>query len=120
MSGHLSFWCVEMLGAKKNPAQDKNCAGFLTFWAADVNGNPTDDPNEALKGFLLPIAGFKGLGLAYVVDILCGVLTSGIFADKIKSMYRNPDEPSQIGHMMLAIFVPMTEELVCEIYQNLY
>lgn len=77
-----------------------------TTWAADVNGNPTDDPNEALKGFLLPIAGYKGLGLAYVVDILCGVLTSGIFADKIKSMYRNADEPSQIGHMMLAINLP--------------
>lgn len=81
-------------------------AKIPTTWAADVNGNPTDDPNEALKGFLLPIAGFKGLGLAYVVDILCGVLTSGIFADKIKSMYRNPDEPSQIGHMMLAINLP--------------
>lgn len=77
-----------------------------TTWAADVNGNPTDDPNEALKGFLLPIAEFKGLGLAYAVDVLCGVLTSGIFADKIKSMYRNPDEPSQIGHMMLAINLP--------------
>ncbi|WP_130861067.1 Ldh family oxidoreductase [Bacilliculturomica massiliensis] len=74
-----------------------------TTWAADMDGNPTDDPEAALKGFLLPIAGYKGLGLAYVVDILCGVLTSGIFADKIKSMYRNPTEPSQIGHMMLAI-----------------
>lgn len=74
-----------------------------TTWAADSEGNPTDDPNEALKGFLLPIAGYKGLGLAYVVDILCGVLTSGIFADKIKSMYRNPTEPSQIGHMMIAL-----------------
>jgi len=74
-----------------------------TTWAADENGQPTDDPVAALKGFLLPISGFKGLGLAYVVDILCGVITSGIFADKIKSMYRNPEDPSQVGHMMMAI-----------------
>ena len=72
-------------------------------WAADADGKPTDDPEAALTGFLLPIAGYKGLGLAYVVDILCGVLTSGIFADKIKSMYRNPTEPGEVGHMMMAI-----------------
>lgn len=72
-------------------------------WAVDKDGKPTDDPEAALKGFLLPIAGYKGLGLAYVVDILCGMLTSGVFADKIKSMYRNPTEPSLVGHMMMAI-----------------
>ena len=72
-------------------------------WAADADGNPTDDPEAALKGYLLPIAGFKGLGLAYVVDILSGLLTGGIFLDKIKSMYRNPTEPGLTGHMMIAI-----------------
>ena len=72
-------------------------------WAADVNGNPTDDPEEALKGFLLPISGCKGLGLAYGVDILSGLLTGGVFLDKIKSMYRNPTEPGLTGHMMIAI-----------------
>lgn len=72
-------------------------------WAVDVEGKPTTDPTEALKGFLLPFGGFKGLGIAYVVDIFCGVITSGIFADKIKSMYRNPTEPSKTGHMFMAI-----------------
>ncbi len=72
-------------------------------WASDPDGKPTTDPNAALKGFLLPIGGFKGLGLAYVVDILTGVITSGVFADKIKSMYADATKPSQIGHMMTAI-----------------
>jgi LDH2 family malate/lactate/ureidoglycolate dehydrogenase len=78
-------------------------AKIPTFWAADANGNPTDDPEVALKGFLLPMGSFKGLGLAYVVDVLSGVITSGIFADKIRSMYRNPTEPGKTGHMMIAI-----------------
>ncbi len=72
-------------------------------WAADADGKPTTDPEAALKGFLLPVGGFKGLGLAYVVDILCGVISSGVFADKIKSMYRNPTDPSKTGHMFAAV-----------------
>lgn len=72
-------------------------------WAADAEGKPTTDPEAALKGFLLPVGGFKGLGLAYVVDIICGVITNGVFADKIKSMYRNPEEPSKVGHMFTAV-----------------
>lgn len=72
-------------------------------WAADPDGNPTDDPETALKGFLLPVGGFKGLGLAYAMDILSGLLTGGVFADKIKSMYRNPTEPGKTGHMMIVI-----------------
>lgn len=74
-----------------------------TSWAADTDGMPTDDPEKALKGFLLPVGGHKGLGLAYVVDILSGLITSGVFADKLKSMYRNPTESGEIGHTMIAI-----------------
>jgi len=43
-------------------------------WALDREGRPTDDPREALQGFLLPMAGHKGYGLGLVVDILTGAL----------------------------------------------
>ncbi len=72
-------------------------------WAVDPEGRPTDDPKKALEGFLLPIGGYKGLGLAYAVDILCGVITGGLFADEMRSMYHDPDVPSLTGHMMLAM-----------------
>lgn len=72
-------------------------------WAVDSDGHPTDDPKAALAGFLLPVGGFKGLGLAYAVDILCGVITGGLFADQMRSMYHQPDLPSMTGHMMIAI-----------------
>ncbi len=39
-------------------------------WATDKEGHPTDDPNIGFNGFLLPMGGYKGLGLSYVVDIL--------------------------------------------------
>ena len=38
--------------------------------ALDKNGKPTTDPKKALDGLQLPIAGFKGSGLAWMVDIL--------------------------------------------------
>lgn len=44
-------------------------------WAIDERGNPTTDPNKALKGALLPIAGPKGSGLSIFVDLLSGALS---------------------------------------------
>jgi LDH2 family malate/lactate/ureidoglycolate dehydrogenase len=72
-------------------------------WATDRDGRPTDDPDKAFAGFLLPMGGFKGLGLAYMVEILSGVITGGAFGDGILSMYKRPDEPSQTGHTMIAV-----------------
>ncbi len=72
-------------------------------WATDREGRPTDDPNEGFKGFLLPVGGHKGLGLSYVVDILSGIITGGVFQHEIKSMYKHPDDPSLTGHFMIAI-----------------
>ena len=44
-------------------------------WAVDAQGQPTTDPAEAIKGMLLPAAGPKGFGLAFVIDLLCGGLS---------------------------------------------
>ncbi|MDR2655362.1 MAG: Ldh family oxidoreductase [Oscillospiraceae bacterium] len=72
-------------------------------WALDRQGKPTDDPVEAQKGSLLPIGDYKGLILAYAVDILSGLITGSGFADTVVSMYQRHDLPSRVGHLMLAI-----------------
>ncbi len=72
-------------------------------WATDKEGRPTDDPQKAFDGYLLPMGGHKGLGLSYVVDILSGLITGGVFGKEMKSMYANPEEPSLTGHFMIAI-----------------
>ena len=55
-------------------------------WAVDQDGNPTTDPATGMNGALLPLGGFgtehgghKGYGLGLLVDILCGVLSGGMF-----------------------------------------
>ncbi len=72
-------------------------------WATDKEGRPTDDPTIGFAGFLLPMGGYKGLGLSYVVDILSGLITGGVFGDQMKGMYTQPNDPSLTGHFMIAI-----------------
>lgn len=72
-------------------------------WATDRDGRPTDDPEAGFAGFLLPMGGFKGLGLAYAVDILCGVMTGGSFGSDLRGTYAGVGTPSRTGHLMIAL-----------------
>jgi len=46
-------------------------------WAFDSQGNPTTDTAAAYKGMLMPLGGYKGSGLAMMVEVLCSVLSGG-------------------------------------------
>jgi LDH2 family malate/lactate/ureidoglycolate dehydrogenase len=51
-------------------------------WATGPDNEPTDDPNVALKGGFLPlggVSGYKGYGLALVVDSLSAVMMGASF-----------------------------------------
>ena len=69
--------------------------------ALDKFGNPTTDAKKALAGVQLPIAGFRGSGLAWMVDILSGVLTGGNHAGKVKDPFDDFSGPQNIGHLFI-------------------
>ena len=69
--------------------------------ALDKFGKPTIDANKALMGVQLPIAGFRGSGLAWMVDILSGVLTGGNHAGKVKDPFDDFSGPQNIGHLFI-------------------
>ena len=71
--------------------------------ALDKFGNPTTDAKKALKGVQLPIAGFKGSGFAWMVDILSGVLTGGNHGGKVKDPFDDFTGPQNIGHLFIVI-----------------
>tara|TARA_B100001250_G_scaffold409860_1_gene435065 strand:- start:2961 stop:3968 length:1008 start_codon:yes stop_codon:yes gene_type:complete len=73
--------------------------------ALDKNGNPTNDPKKALEGLQLPVAGFRGSGLAWMVDILSGVLTGGNHSGKVKDPFDDFSGPQNIGHLFI-VFKP--------------
>ena len=70
--------------------------------ALDKNGKPTTDAKKALQGVQLPIAGFRGSGLAWMVDILSGVLTGGNHAGRVKDPFDDFTGPQNIGHLFFA------------------
>ena len=71
--------------------------------ALDKFGKPTTDAKKALSGVQLPIAGFKGSGLAWMVDILSGVLTGGNHSGKVRDPFDDFSGPQNIGHLFLAM-----------------
>ena len=71
--------------------------------ALDKFGKPTTDPKKALEGVQLPIAGFRGSGLAWMVDILSGVLTGGNHAGRVKDPFTDFSGPQNVGHLFFVM-----------------
>lgn len=73
-------------------------------WALGPDGRPTTDPQEALRGALLPFGGAKGSGLALMVDVLAGLLTGAGSGPEIVPLYEGLDRPQGVGHLMVALW----------------
>lgn len=43
-------------------------------WAVDVHGNPTNDPEAALAGAMLPFGGHKGSAISVMVELMAGAM----------------------------------------------
>ena len=71
--------------------------------ALDKYGKPTTDAKKALAGVQLPIAGFRGSGFAWMVDILSGVLTGGNHGGKVKDPFDDFSGPQNIGHLFFLL-----------------
>lgn len=79
-------------------------------WAINASGEPTTDPQEALDGIILPMAGHKGYVIAAIVDIMSGVLTGGAFLSEVHSPFRTA-EKSNCGHLMIAMNIDAFQPL---------
>ncbi len=71
--------------------------------ALDKFGKPTTNAKKALAGVQLPISGFRGSGLAWMVDILSGVFTGGNHGGKVKDPFEDFSGPQNIGHLFLVV-----------------
>ncbi len=71
--------------------------------ALNKRGKITTNAKEALLGTQLPIATYKGSGLAWMVDILSGVLTGSGHGGKIRDPFDDFTGPQNIGHLFITI-----------------
>jgi LDH2 family malate/lactate/ureidoglycolate dehydrogenase len=71
-------------------------------WAIDASGLPTTDPQAAIDGLILPMAGHKGYAISFMMDVLSGVLTGSSFGSDVVGPYV-PDQRSGCGHLVIAI-----------------
>jgi LDH2 family malate/lactate/ureidoglycolate dehydrogenase len=81
-------------------------------WAMDREGVPTTDTLTALDGLIMPLGGYKGTGLAMMVEILCGVLSGGAMCMDIGGI-RIPSRMVRTNQTFIAIdierFMPVAE-----------
>lgn len=75
-------------------------------WALDSAGNPTADPKAALAGSMLPAGGYKGAGMALMVEIFAAALTGANFSFKASSFADNKGGPPRTGQFFIAVDPP--------------
>lgn len=71
-------------------------------WALDENGNPTTDPEEALKGSILPFGAHKGYALAFMIELLTGPLVGAAWGYDVTGT-ADPTKDCTKGDLYIAI-----------------
>jgi LDH2 family malate/lactate/ureidoglycolate dehydrogenase len=82
-------------------------------WMMDREGKPLTDPKRANEGFLLPIGGYKGYGLALIIGLLAGTLNGAAMGRDVVDFNADDTTPTNTGHVIVAIniesFQPLAE-----------
>ena len=72
-------------------------------WMIDREGEPITDPRRANDGFLLPIGGPKGYGLALIFGLLAGTLNGARFGRDVIDFNADQVTPTNTGQLIVAI-----------------
>jgi LDH2 family malate/lactate/ureidoglycolate dehydrogenase len=74
-------------------------------WMVDRDGRPLTDPKRMNDGFLLPIGGYKGYGMALVFGILAGTLNGAAMGRGVVDFNADDASATNTGQAILAIDV---------------
>jgi LDH2 family malate/lactate/ureidoglycolate dehydrogenase len=72
-------------------------------WMIDREGRPLTDPKRASEGFLVPIGGPKGYGLALMIGLLAGTLNGAAFGRDVVDYTKDSKTPSNTGQVIVAV-----------------
>jgi LDH2 family malate/lactate/ureidoglycolate dehydrogenase len=72
-------------------------------WMIDRSGQPLTDPTRADEGFLLPIGGYKGYGLALIIGLLAGTLNGAAMGKDVVDFNKDHVTRTNTGQSILVI-----------------
>lgn len=77
-----------------------------TGWAMNESGEDTTSAEAAMEAFkagigILPMAGYKGTGIAMIIDVLAGILSGAVLSKDVKPMFSSGT--SGVGYFCLAL-----------------
>nr|XP_045581329.1 uncharacterized oxidoreductase YjmC-like isoform X2 [Procambarus clarkii] len=91
---------IEVERRKENPIPEG--------WALDKNGKPTTNAAEGMEGALMPLggaelhSGYKGYGLAMLVEVFCGIMSGGQYGPNVRK-WMQTDREADLGQCFVAI-----------------
>ena len=71
-------------------------------WALDDKGQPTSDPDAALRGTMLPMGDAKGATLALMVELMAAGMIGANYASEASSYLDAEGPPSGTGQLIIA------------------
>lgn len=72
-------------------------------WVLDVDGNPTTDPDAGLKGSMVPSGGYKGVGIALMVEMMAAAMTGASLGTEASPFSGPVGGPPKTGQFFIAI-----------------
>ena len=86
-------------------------------WAVDKDGRPTTDPKAGMEGFVCPMSGPKGSGLALMIDLFSGVLSGSSLTGEVKGLHDHSGL-SRAAHLFIVLnpaFFSGTEQFMQDV-----
>ncbi|RMH40080.1 MAG: Ldh family oxidoreductase [Alphaproteobacteria bacterium] len=72
-------------------------------WALDAEGNPTTDPEVGLRGSMAPSGGYKGVGVALLVEVMAAALSGATLGIHASPFSGTKGGPPRTGQFFIAI-----------------
>lgn len=72
-------------------------------WALDADGQPTTDPNKALTGSMAPSGGYKGVGIALMVELMAAAMSGATLGIHASPFSGTKGGPPKTGQFFMAI-----------------
>lgn len=89
---------------RKVVQMDKEGKKLPEGWIIDKDGKPTTDPGEYEKGgTLLPFGGYKGYGLAMMVETLAATLSGAAMTKNVHAWNTDKKRGGNVGHFFMAL-----------------